>query len=172
MSRELKLVTKSHDDQQVNIQSLIPGRTYQFRVVANTNFGPGDSSEPLEVSTQPEENIAGPPTSVEGYARNHKEIYVKWQEPTVTNGEILKYRIYYSEGDNGPEMYYDSTVLDAVLTELRPYTDYTITVVPFNKNGMGDPSNEIRVKTFSSTPSEPPNNVTLEVTSSTVSKFP
>ncbi|XP_013100735.1 neogenin isoform X4 [Stomoxys calcitrans] len=165
--RELKLVTKSHDDQQVNIQSLIPGRTYLFRVVANTNFGPGDSSEPLEVLTQPEENIAGPPTNVEGYARNHKEIYVKWQEPTVTNGEILKYRIYYSEGDNGPEMFHDSTALDAVLTELRPYTDYTITVVPFNKNGMGDPSNEIRVKTFSSMPSEPPNNVTLEVTSST-----
>ncbi|XP_075166730.1 neogenin protein frazzled isoform X3 [Haematobia irritans] len=165
--RELKLVTKSHDDQQVNIQSLIPGRTYQFRVVANTNFGSGDSSEPLEVSTQPEENIAGPPTNVEGYARNHKEIYVKWQEPTITNGEILKYRIYYSEGDNGPELFYDSTALDAVLTELRPYTDYTITVVPFNKNGMGDPSNEIRVKTYSSMPSEPPNNVTLEVTSST-----
>ncbi|XP_058986959.1 neogenin isoform X2 [Musca domestica] len=165
--RELKLDTKSHDEQQVNIQSLIPGRTYQFRVVANTNFGSGESSEPLEVTTQPEENIAGPPTNVEGYARNHKEIYVKWQEPKVTNGEILKYRIYYSEGDNGPELYYDSTVLDAVLTELRPYTDYTITVVPFNKNGMGDPSNEIRIKTFSSTPSEPPNNVTLEVTSST-----
>ncbi|XP_073845084.1 neogenin protein frazzled isoform X6 [Musca autumnalis] len=165
--RELKIDTKSHDEQQVNIQSLIPGRTYQFRVVANTNFGSGESSEPLEVTTQPEENIAGPPTNVEGYARNHKEIYVKWQEPLVTNGEIVKYRIYYSEGDSGQELYYDTTVLDAVLTELRPYTDYTITVVPFNKIGMGDPSNEIRVKTFSSTPSEPPNNVTLEVTSST-----
>ncbi|XP_046809648.1 neogenin isoform X6 [Lucilia cuprina] len=165
--RELKLVTKSHDDQQVNIQNLLPGRTYQFRVVANTNFGPGESSEPLDVLTQPEENIAGPPRNVEGYARNHKEIYVKWEEPIVTNGEILKYRLYYAEGDTGAEMYYDSTVLDAVLTELRPFTEYTITVVPFNKNGMGDPSNEIKVKTFSSTPSEPPNNVTLEVTSST-----
>ncbi|KAM7343025.1 neogenin protein frazzled isoform 6-T6 [Cochliomyia hominivorax] len=165
--RELKIVTKSHDDQQVNIQNLIPGRTYQFRVVANTNFGPGETSEPLEVVTQPEENIAGPPRNVEGYARNHKEIYVKWEEPIITNGEILKYRLYYAEGDTGAELYYDSTVLDAVLTELRPFTEYTITVVPFNKNGMGDPSNEIKVKTFSSTPSEPPNNVTLEVTSST-----
>lgn len=137
--------------------------------MANTNFGSGDSSDTLEVVTQPEENIAGPPRNVEGYARNHKEIYVKWDEPSVTNGEILKYRIYYAEGDNGAEMYHDSTALDALLTELRPYTDYTISVVPFNKNGMGDPSNEIKVKTFSSTPSEPPNNVTLEVTSSTVS---
>ncbi|XP_037952309.1 neogenin-like isoform X2 [Teleopsis dalmanni] len=164
--REQKIITKSHDDQQVNIQSLLPGKTYQFRVIANTNFGPGESSEILEVSTQPEENIAGPPRNVEGFARNHKEIYVKWDQPTVTNGEILKYRIYYSENDSGAEMYHDSTTLEAILMELRPYTDYTITVVPFNKNGMGDPSNEIKIKTFSSTPSEPPNNVTLEVTSS------
>ncbi|XP_016957422.1 neogenin isoform X3 [Drosophila biarmipes] len=164
--REQKMVTKSHDDQQVNIQSLLPGRTYQFRVEANTNFGSGASSAPLEVSTQPEVNIAGPPRNFEGHARSHKEIYVKWAEPSVTNGEILKYRVYYSENDSGADLYHDSTALDAVLTELRPNTDYVISVVPFNRNGMGDSSAEIRVKTFSSTPSEPPNNVTLEVTSS------
>ncbi|XP_017053924.1 neogenin isoform X3 [Drosophila ficusphila] len=164
--REQKMVTKSHDDQQVNIQSLLPGRTYQFRVEANTNFGNGASSAALEVSTQPEVNIAGPPRNFEGFARSHKEIYVKWIEPAVTNGEILKYRVYYSENDSGADLYHESTSLDAVLTELRPHTDYVISVVPFNRNGMGDPSSEIRVKTFSSTPSEPPNNVTLEVTSS------
>ncbi|XP_020805463.1 neogenin isoform X2 [Drosophila serrata] len=164
--REQKMVTKSHDDQQVNIQSLLPGRTYQFRVVANTNFGSGESSAPLEVSTQPEVNIAGPPRNFEGYALSHKEIHVRWEEPAVTNGEILKYRVYYSENDSGADLYHDSTTMSALLTELRPHTDYVISVVPFNRNGMGDPSSEIRVKTFSSTPSEPPNNVTLEVTSS------
>ncbi|XP_030388310.1 neogenin isoform X2 [Scaptodrosophila lebanonensis] len=164
--REQKIVTKSHDDQQVNIQSVLPGRTYLFRVVANTNFGQGESSKVLEVSTQPEVNIAGPPRNFEGYARSHKEIYVRWDQPTVTNGEILKYRIYYSEGESGADLHYDSTALEAVLGDLRPYTDYIISVVPFNRNGMGDPSSEIKVKTFSSTPSEPPNNVTLEVTGS------
>ncbi|XP_017078508.1 neogenin isoform X3 [Drosophila eugracilis] len=164
--REQKMVTKSHDDQQVNIQSLLPGKTYQFRVEANTNFGSGASSAPLEVSTQPEVNIAGPPRNFEGYARSHNEIYVKWGEPAVTNGEILKYRVYYSENDRGADLYHDSTSLDAVLTELHPHTEYVISVVPFNRNGMGDSSAEIRVKTFSSTPSEPPINLTLEVTSS------
>lgn len=74
------------------------------------------------------------------------------------------------QNDSG-DMYTDSTSpnLEAELTELRPFTEYTISVVPFNQNGMGDPSNEIKIKTFSSTPSEPPSNVTLEVTSSTVS---
>ncbi|XP_034478594.1 neogenin isoform X2 [Drosophila innubila] len=164
--REQKIVTQSHEDQQVSIQSLLPGRTYQFRVVANTNFGMGESSQALEASTQPEVNIAGPPRNVDAYARNHKEIYVHWSPPTVTNGEILKYRVYYSENDSGADLYNDSMSLDLVLTDLRPYTDYVISVVPFNHNGMGDPSGELKVKTYSSTPSEPPNNVTLEVTSS------
>ncbi|XP_033246783.1 neogenin isoform X5 [Drosophila miranda] len=164
--REQKMVTKSHDDLQVNIQSLLPGRTYQFRVVASTNFGSGESSAPLEVSTQPEVNIAGPPRAFEGHARSHSEIYVRWEEPAVTNGEILKYRVYYSENESGADLYHDSTAMEALLTELRAYTDYVISVVPFNRNGMGDPSAEIKVKTYSSTPSEPPNNVTLEVTSS------
>ncbi|XP_043866604.1 neogenin isoform X1 [Drosophila mojavensis] len=164
--REQKIVTQSHEDQQVSIQSLLPGRTYQFRVVANTNFGIGESSLPLEASTLPEVNIAGPPRNVDAYARSHKEIYVHWQPPTVTNGEILKYRVYYSENDSGADRYNDSTSLELLLTDLRPYTDYVISVVPFNRNGMGDSSAELKVKTFSSTPSEPPNNVTLEVTSS------
>lgn len=169
---------------------MLPGRTYQFRVVANTNFGNGESSQPLEVSTQPEVNIAGPPRNVDATARSHKEIYVHWSAPAVTNGEILKYRVYYSEvsegnelkdptltlyssfelqDDSGAELYNDSMSLDLLLTELRPFTDYIISVVPFNHNGMGDSSAEIKVKTYSSTPSEPPNNVTLEVTSSSVS---
>ncbi|XP_034107849.1 neogenin isoform X1 [Drosophila albomicans] len=164
--REQKIVTQSHEDQQVSIQSLFPGRTYQFRVVANTNFGIGESSQALEASTQPEVNIAGPPRNIDAYARNHKEIFVHWSPPSVTNGEINKYRVYYTENDSGAELYNDSKSLELTLTDLRPYTDYVISVVPFNHNGMGDPSAELKVKTFSSTPSEPPNNVTLEVTSS------
>lgn len=152
----------------MNVQSLIPGRRYEFRIAGNTNYGQGESSSVLQVSTPPEENIAGPPRNVEGHARNHREIYVKWDEPLVTYGDIIKYRVYYAEGDNGEELFLDIDALDVLLTDLRPYTNYTIVVVPFNKNGMGDPSNDIKVKTYSSTPSESPNNVTIEVTGSTV----
>lgn len=151
-----------------NIQSLLPGKTYQFRVVGNSNHGQGESSKIYEVSTQPEENIAGPPQNVKGHAISEREIFIQWNIPLVTNGNITQYRIYYAENE-GAEMYADSTLLSVKLTDLRPYTEYTVTVVPFNQNGMGDPSNEFVVKTFSSIPSQPPINVTLETTSSTVS---
>lgn len=165
--RERKITTKSRDDQLANIQSLLPGKTYQFRVVGNSNYGAGESSTIYEVSTQPEENISGPPQDIDGYAISHKELHIHWKPPLITNGNISKYRIYYSL-DDGSEMYTDSTAQEATLTELRPFTEYTVSVVPFNQNGMGDPSNELMLKTYSAAPTEPPLNVTLEATSSTV----
>lgn len=138
-------------------------------MVGNSNNGPGESSKIYEVNTQPEENIAGPPTEVVGHVLSHKDIKITWQQPIVTNGNISKYRIYYSE-DEGAEMYTDSTTLEAVLSDLRAFTSYTVSVVPFNQNGMGDPSNELTIKTYSSIPHEPPLNVTVESTSSTVSQ--
>lgn len=136
-------------------------------MVGNSNHGPGESSSIFEVSTQPEENIAGPPQDVTGYAMSHKEIHVSWQPPLIINGNITKYRIYYTEDEY--EMYTDTTTLEAVLTELQPFVEYTISVVPFNQNGMGDPSNDLKIKTYTSTPQKPPVNVTLETTSSSVS---
>nr|XP_040221413.2 neogenin isoform X2 [Anopheles coluzzii] len=166
--RERKMTTKSRDEQEINIQSLQPGKNYHFRVVGNSNHGPGESSETLEVRTLSEENIAGAPQNLRGYAITEKDIHLQWDPPAITNGMIAKYRVYYAETDNGmTEMYADTTTTEAILNELRPYTKYTMYVVPFNQAGMGDPSHEIDVKTYSSTPSEPPANVTLETTSST-----
>lgn len=152
-----------------NIQSLMPGKAYQFRVVGNSHHGPGASSKVFEVKTQSEKNIAGPCQNVEGRTLSHKEIHVKWSPPLVTNGNITKYRVYYTMPEMA-ENFIEQTDLEAVLTELRPYTEYTIYVIPFNENGMGDPSDEIIAKTFSSTPDDIPHNTTLEATSSTVSE--
>lgn len=66
-----------------------------------------------------------------------------------------------------PTLYTDSNRADVLLTDLRPNAEYTIYVVPITPNGEGDPSREIKLKTFSTVPSEPPSNIKLEPTSST-----
>ncbi|XP_055537203.1 neogenin isoform X3 [Wyeomyia smithii] len=165
--RERKITTKSRDEQEVNIQSLLPGKTYQFRVVGNSNHGSGESSQALEVRTHSEDNVAGPPQNVRGQAISDREIHLQWEPPLVSTAEISKYRVYYAEIDNGDEMYSDTTTTEILINELRPYTEYTLYVMPWNQIGMGDPSLEIVVKTHSSIPSEPPSNVSLEATSST-----
>lgn len=165
--RERKITTKSRDEQMTNIQSLLPGKTYQFRVVGNSNYGPGESSKIYEVNTQPDENISGPPQSFKGTVISDREIFLQWDAPLLTNGNISKYRVCYIENE-GYEMCADTALFETTLNDVRPYTEYTITVAAVNQNGMGDPSNEITLKTFSSVPGEPPTNVTLETTSSTV----
>lgn len=151
-----------------NIQSLLPGKTYQFRVVGNSNHGPGASSNVYEVKTQSEENIAGPCQNLIGHALSYKEIHVQWSPPLIANGNITKYRVYYT-APNTVETFIETIEPEAVLTELRPYTEYAIYIIAFNENGMGDSSEEINIKTFSSTPDDAPHNTTLEATSSTVS---
>lgn len=151
----------------INIQALLPGRIYTFRVVANSVGGPGASSDTFEISTQPDDSMSGPPLDIKATDISHNQITIVWLKPLVTNGNISKYRIYYSE-ENGSDTFMDSEVLEATLTNLRPFTEYTISVVPFNQNGMGDSSNELIVKTYTATPNEPPINMTVETTSSTV----
>lgn len=151
------------------MQSLLPGKTYHFRVVANSNHGQGSSSEILEISTQPEENIAGAPESFQAAAFSHHEIYLKWEPPKVSNG-VTKYRVFYSEGESGEDQFADTASNDFMLTQLRAYCEYTVWVVSINQNGIGNPTEEKLVKTFSNIPSEPPSNITLEASSSTVNQ--
>ena len=152
------------------MQGLLPGKIYHFRVAANSNFGPGDSSQILEVVTQPEENMAGPPENFRGAAMSHDEIFLQWDPPRESNGAITKYRVYFAEGDNGEDQTADTTSNEFMLTQLRAYCEYTISVVAFNQNGMGNPSQEMLLKTFSNTPSDPPSNISVEASSSTVSE--
>lgn len=46
--------TSRPGETQVTIQNLMPETVYVFRVVAQNKHGPGESSAPLKVATQPE----------------------------------------------------------------------------------------------------------------------
>lgn len=168
--RERKISTNSRDEQEANVQSLLPGKIYHFRVVANSNHGQGESSTILEMATQPEENIAGAPENLQVAALSHHEIYLKWDPPKVPNG-VTKYRVFYAEGENGDDQVADTPTTEFMLTQLRAYCEYTVSVVSINQNGIGNPTEEKLVKTFSNVPSEPPSNITLEASSSTVNNY-
>ena len=59
------------------------------------------------------------------------------------------------------------------LTDLREYTEYTFWVSAYNENGEGAHSDEVPCRTYSDTPADPPQNVTIESASSTsiIGKF-
>ncbi|OPJ70008.1 hypothetical protein AV530_019268 [Patagioenas fasciata monilis] len=55
INRERVENTSRPGETQVTIQNLMPETVYVFRVVAQNRHGPGESSAPLKVATQPEE---------------------------------------------------------------------------------------------------------------------
>ena len=47
--------------------------------------------------TTPTPRVPDKPENVKAVAVSHTEINVSWSPPSITNGKILKYRIFYSE---------------------------------------------------------------------------
>ncbi|XP_047363534.1 neogenin isoform X5 [Vespa velutina] len=148
------------------ISSLQPSMTYQFRIVAQNSRGPGASSEVLQVTTQSEANVPGPPMNLEGHATSSASIALSWDEPQVINGRISKYIITYTEGDV-EEKTRETTSTTYELVDLVPYTEYSIRVQAVNENGPGAYTRDVLVRTHSAQPTQPPHNVTLEAASST-----
>ncbi|XP_026671553.1 neogenin isoform X3 [Ceratina calcarata] len=148
------------------IRGLQPSMTYQFRVVALNEKGPGSSSEVLHVTTLTEANVPGPPLNLEGHATSSVSIAVSWEKPQIVNGRISKYIITYVEGDN-EEVTRETTSTMHELIDLVPYTEYSIKVQAVNENGPGVFSRDIVVRTYSAQPTQPPHNVTVEPVSPT-----
>nr|XP_050846238.1 neogenin isoform X6 [Vespula vulgaris] len=148
------------------ISSLQPSMIYQFRIVAQNSRGPGASSEVLQVTTQSEANVPGPPMNLEGHATSSASIALSWDEPQVINGRISKYIVTYTEGDV-EERTRETTSTTYELVDLVPYTEYSIRVQAVNENGPGAYTRDILVRTHSAQPTQPPHNVTLEAASST-----
>ncbi|XP_046143362.1 neogenin-like isoform X4 [Osmia bicornis bicornis] len=148
------------------IRGLQPSMTYQFRVVALNERGPGTSSEVLQVTTLTEANVPGPPLNLEGHATSSVSIELSWEKPQIVNGRISKYIITFVEGDN-EEITRETTSTVHELVDLVPYTEYNIKVQAVNENGPGVFSKDIVVRTYSAQPTQPPHNVTVEPVSPT-----
>ncbi|XP_076634560.1 neogenin protein frazzled isoform X9 [Colletes latitarsis] len=155
---------------QQKLEAMIPGlqpsMTYQFRVVALNARGPGMSSEVLQVTTLTEANVPGPPLNLDGHATSSTSISLSWEKPQVVNGRISKYLITFVEGDN-EEIMRETISTMHELIDLVPYTEYSIRVQAVNENGPGAFSRDIIVRTYSTQPTDPPHNVTVEPASPT-----
>ncbi|XP_050305807.1 neogenin isoform X2 [Anthonomus grandis grandis] len=166
--RERYQNTSRNKQEEINIGSLWPGKIYHFRVVPITAHGPGVSSATLTVTTQAEENVPSAPQNFEAFATNPRNIHIRWKPPEITNGRILMYTIYYMETLSSEERNVDTTELQYDLGGLTPYTEYNIWVVAVNAKGAGDATQEKLVRTFSALPTEPPSNVSVEPSSTSV----
>ncbi|XP_078237088.1 neogenin isoform X4 [Pogona vitticeps] len=166
VNRERVENTSYPGEMQVTIQNLRPETVYIFRVVAHNKRGPGESSVPLKVATQPEVQLPGPAPNIRAYANSPTSITVSWSTPLSGNGEIQNYKLYYMEKGTDSEQDIDVAGLSYTITGLKKYTEYSFRVVAYNKHGPGVSTQDVVIRTLSDVPSAAPQNLTLEVQNS------
>uniref|UniRef100_A0A8D2KUW4 Neogenin n=1 Tax=Varanus komodoensis TaxID=61221 RepID=A0A8D2KUW4_VARKO len=166
VNRERVENTSHPGEMQVTIQNLMPETVYVFRVVAHNKQGPGESSVPLKVATQPEVQLPGPAPNIRAYAISPTSVAVSWETPLSGNGEIQNYKLYYMEKGTENEQDVEVGGLSYTVPGLKKYTEYSFRVVAYNKHGPGVSTQDVVVRTLSDVPSAPPQNLTLEVQNS------
>uniref|UniRef100_A0A673NET8 Neogenin 1a n=1 Tax=Sinocyclocheilus rhinocerous TaxID=307959 RepID=A0A673NET8_9TELE len=165
-NRERIVNTSRPGEMQVTIQNLMPDTKYSFRVVAHNRNGPGESSAPLRVATQPEVQVPGPAPNLQAVVTSPSTVSLSWDMPLTGNGEIQNYKIYYMEKGMDSEQDLDVSTLSYTMTGLKKFTEYSFRVVAYNKHGPGVSTEDISVRTYCDVPSAPPQNMTFEVLNS------
>uniref|UniRef100_A0A673G5B5 Neogenin-like n=1 Tax=Sinocyclocheilus rhinocerous TaxID=307959 RepID=A0A673G5B5_9TELE len=107
-NRERIVNTSRPGEMQVTIQNLMPDTKYSFRVMAHNRNGPGESSAPLTVATQPEVQVPGPAPNLQAVVTSPSTVSLSWDMPLT--GEIQNYKIYYMEKVGSYGRYQDPLV--------------------------------------------------------------
>ncbi|CAG5130561.1 unnamed protein product, partial [Candidula unifasciata] len=153
--------------QEFNIQSLKPKTEYEIRVRAYNSQGPSQREAKITVLTKEEVLVPSPPINLKATALSSNSIAVTWDPPVESKGVVELYvLIYYKVGSKSED---EIRVKETFYTlkNLQQFREYSFRVLAVNENGRGQSTAEVTARTFSAIPTAPPQNFTLEVSSST-----
>ncbi|KAF1608109.1 Netrin receptor DCC, partial [Eudyptes chrysolophus] len=166
VNRERAVNTSQSGTLQLTVGNLKPEETYTFRVVAYNEWGPGESSQPIKVATQPELQVPGPVENLRAVSTSPTSILVSWDPPAYANGPVQGYRLFCTETATGREQNVEVDGLSYRLEGLKKFTEYTLRFLAYNRYGPGVSTEDVTVTTLSDVPSAMPQNVSLEVVNS------
>ncbi|KAG7481528.1 hypothetical protein MATL_G00067910 [Megalops atlanticus] len=166
INRERAVNTSQSETLQFTVNNLRPEETYLFRVVAYNEYGPGESSPPLRVSTKPELQVPGAVVNPQAEATSSTSIQISWEAPTYANGPIQGYRIFWTETATEKEQNVEVNSQSFKLEDLKKFTEYSIRILAYNRYGPGVTTEDLIVTTLSDVPSSSPQNISLEVVNS------
>ncbi|XP_078692201.1 tenascin-X-like isoform X9 [Branchiostoma floridae x Branchiostoma belcheri] len=148
-------VQVSPSDIPYTIRDLLPDTQYTIWIVAFSTEGMGERSPALTVTTQEAPATPGAPGSVRLTPSGPTSITVEWETPTT--GADVEYYIIYYQAENEPTMRVQVSPSDIPYTirDLLPDTQYTIWIVAFSTEGMGERSPALTVTTQQEAPATP-----------------
>lgn len=149
MSRERVVNSTRNHLEEANIRNLHSATVYYFRVLAYNQHGPGESSEEIEVATQPEVHVPPPPENLHAVPLSPTSVKVHWKPPNQYSGPIDRYKLYYMEDGTSEEHEVEAPTSPYTIRGLNKFTEYHIWVTAVNQNGPGISAEEVTVRTLS-----------------------
>ncbi|MGH0135068.1 UNVERIFIED_CONTAM: hypothetical protein FKN15_056991, partial [Acipenser sinensis] len=123
------------------LQNLKPHSVYTISIRAYTKYGHGNqTSSVLKVLTG-EDAPGSPPFNLTYESISSTKVEVSWIPPLHANGIILSYTIEYWNASHSLNISSNSTT--AILSNLRKYTQYCVTVSAHTKFGNGNQTSDI-----------------------------
>ncbi|XP_068688561.1 uncharacterized protein [Montipora foliosa] len=150
--------------------SLIPGllkfTDYSIQVSGFTVKGDGPLSKAVFVKTE-EDVPSKAPLNVKASNLTSTSIQVEWEQIPrhFVHGNLLGYKVSFVATDRGNKQPWNETSVNqstttAVITNLRKYTTYMVSVEGFTSKGSGIESKCVAVTTAEDVPDAYPSNVT------------
>ncbi|XP_039667917.1 receptor-type tyrosine-protein phosphatase S isoform X12 [Perca fluviatilis] len=128
------------------IQSLVPQETYTIKVLAFTSVGDGPFSEPIHVKVL--QGVPGQPSKFQVGAVSDTSIELTWEAAYEKEG-IINYELRYMEGSFGTQMKKTFGPTSSYVVEnLRPNTEYHLSLAAISNKGIGAFTNDISQKTL------------------------
>ncbi|XP_059405308.1 netrin receptor DCC isoform X4 [Carassius carassius] len=163
INRERSVNVTEAEGLQLTVSNLRPEAIYSFRVVAYNEQGPGESSEAIRLSTQPELLVPGPVENLRAEAASPTSIQTSWDPPSHTSGPIQSYRLLWTETSTAKEQNVEVVGQSYRMEGLKKFTEYSLRVLAVNRHGPGLSDTDMLITTLSDVPSAPPQNISLEV---------
>ncbi|KAG7283760.1 hypothetical protein CRUP_034384 [Coryphaenoides rupestris] len=170
-SRERVLNTSRPGEMQVTVQNLMPDTKHRFRVVAhNSNWARGELGRAARghPGRRPANGfpdcvlvrvqVPGPATGLQAVSNTPTSVSLSWDTPLTGKGEILTYKLYYTDQSLGTEQVVDNLgfspsldigSLSYTMSGLKKFTEYSFRVVAYNKHGPGISTEDVSMRTLS-----------------------
>uniref|UniRef100_T1IX57 Down syndrome cell adhesion molecule n=1 Tax=Strigamia maritima TaxID=126957 RepID=T1IX57_STRMM len=152
----------------MHIPGLKPATKYEFRILAVNQLGRSEPGRTVVVTMEDEAPLV-PPSMVKVDVIDEKTLRVSWKPPDrmLWNGNINAYYVGHKiTTTSEPFEYHHMDITDNlnetfshILSDLKTYTQYTVTVTAVNSGGIGPSSDDVLAMTSEGVPSKPPSDV-------------